>query len=183
MEFLDGRQLADLIDEHPQLPASWAAALGAQIAAGLAAAHAEGVIHRDLKPANVMLLPGGLVKVLDFGMGRIVDDTDGSRLTSSGVTVGTARYMAPEQFHASAVTPAADLYALGCVLFELLTGVPPFHSESRATNSARSTCTEPRRRCATLRQDVPDDWSCWSTGCWPRSRPTVRRARSSSATR
>ena len=156
MEFLDGRQLADLIDEHPQLPASWAAALGAQIAAGLAAAHAEGVTHRDLKPANVMLLPGGLVKVLDFGLGRMVDDTGGSRLTSSGVTVGTARYMAPEQFHTSAVTPAADLYALGCVLFELLTGVPPFHSAS-PLELGQKHCTETPPPLRTLRQDVPRD--------------------------
>lgn len=156
MEFLDGRQLADLIDEHPQVPASWAAALGAQVASGLAAAHADGVIHRDLKPANVMVVPGGLVKVLDFGLGQIVDDADGDRVTSSGVTVGTARYMAPEQFRSSRVTQAADLYALGCVLFELLTGVPPFHSESPFELGEKHRTEQPPPVSA-LRRDVPRD--------------------------
>ncbi|MDN5748756.1 MAG: protein kinase, partial [Pseudonocardia sp.] len=142
MELLDGRQLADLIDEQPQVPASWAAALGAQIASGLAAAHAKNVIHRDLKPSNVMVLPGGQVKVLDFGLGQLVED-NGSRMTSSGATVGTARYMAPEQFRDSTVTPAADLYALGCVLFELINGVPPFHSESPLELGRKHTTEQP----------------------------------------
>ncbi|MGW1491634.1 protein kinase domain-containing protein [Streptomyces sp. NPDC002402] len=130
MELLDGETLRDLIEEERQLPVSWAAAIGAQIASGLAAAHTAGVVHRDLKPANVMLTRGGIVKVLDFGMGRIADDPDETRLTSTGVSVGTARYMAPEQFEARQVTQAADLYALGCVLYEMLLGVPPFTSES-----------------------------------------------------
>jgi len=156
MELLDGRTLRDLVAEHPQLPVSWVAALGAQIADGLSAAHNAGVIHRDLKPSNVMLLRGGLVKVLDFGMGRIVDDVDGDRLTSTGVTVGTARYMAPEQFLASTVTQAADLYALGCVLFELLTGVPPFHSES-SHELGQKHLVEPAPPVRLLRSDVPED--------------------------
>ncbi|WP_435189630.1 protein kinase domain-containing protein [Streptomyces sp. bgisy126] len=126
MELLDGHPLADLIDEEPQLPVSWAAAIGAQIASGLAAAHTAGVVHRDLKPANVMLTGDGTVKVLDFGMGSIVDDPDQTRLTSTGVGVGTARYMAPEQFRAERVSGLADLYALGCILYELLIGQPPF---------------------------------------------------------
>ncbi|PXY27885.1 protein kinase domain-containing protein [Prauserella muralis] len=154
MEFLDGRSLRDLVSERAQSPVSWVAALGAQIADGLAATHAAGVIHRDLKPSNVMVVRGGVVKVLDFGMGRIADDT--TRLTSSGVTVGTARYMAPEQFQASAVGPAADLYALGCVLFELLTGVPPFHSES-AHELGHKHLTEAPPPVRPLRPDVPLD--------------------------
>lgn len=130
MELLDGHPLADLIDEEPQLPVSWAAAVGAQIAAGLAAAHTAGVVHRDLKPANVMLTGDGTVKVLDFGMGSIVDDPDQTRLTSTGVSVGTARYMAPEQFRAERVSASADLYALGCILYELLIGRPPFSART-----------------------------------------------------
>ncbi|GAA1086721.1 protein kinase domain-containing protein [Nocardiopsis metallicus] len=126
MELLDGHTLRDLNDDAPQLPVSWAAAFGAQMADALYAAHAEGVIHRDLKPANVMVTRGGLVKVLDFGMGLIVDDPDATKLTSTHTTVGTARYMAPEQFEGGKVSRAADLYALGCVLYELLSGAPPF---------------------------------------------------------
>ncbi|MGA5066364.1 protein kinase domain-containing protein [Streptomyces exfoliatus] len=116
---------ADLVADKPQLPISWAA-IATPMVEGLKAAHVEGVVHRDLKPRNVMFTRGGLVKVLDFGMGRIVDDPDGTKLTSTGVTVGTARSMALEQFQGGAVTPAADLYALGCVLYEMLLGVPPF---------------------------------------------------------
>ncbi|MBY8855416.1 protein kinase [Nocardia sp. CA2R105] len=156
MEFLDGRSLRDLVEEHAHLPISWVAGLGAQIADGLAAAHASGVIHRDLKPSNIMVLPGGVVKVLDFGMGRIVNDEREARLTSTGVTVGTARYMAPEQFRASAVGPAADLYALGCVLFELLTGVPPFHSES-AHELGQKHLTEQPPPLLPQRPDVPKE--------------------------
>src|SRR5262245_42919480 len=130
MEYLDGKTLADLIAEEGRLSVAWSAAVGAQIAAALDAAHRASVVHRDLKPSTVMLTGGGQVKVLDFGVGLILDDVDGGRLTSSDATLGTARYMAPEQVRSSAVTPAADLYALGCVLYETLTGQPPFDGEN-----------------------------------------------------
>ncbi|RSN31738.1 DEAD/DEAH box helicase [Amycolatopsis sp. WAC 01416] len=156
MELLDGRSLRDLGVEHPQLPISWAAALGAQIADALSAAHAHKVVHRDLKPANVMVLNGGAVKVLDFGMGRIINSTEDDRITSTGVTVGTARYMAPEQFRASTVGQAADLYALGCVLFELLTGVPPFHSAS-SHELGQKHLDEVAPSVKLIRSDVPDE--------------------------
>ncbi|MET7286454.1 protein kinase [Streptomyces sp. NPDC005573] len=154
MEFLDGEPLRELIAEERQLPVSWAAAIGAQIAAGLAAAHAAGVVHRDLKPANVVLTQGGTVKVLDFGMGSIVEDPDQTRLTSTGVSVGTARYMAPEQCQAKQVTQAADLYALGCVLYEMLVGVPPFSSES-AYELARKHVNEDPSPIRAIRSDIP----------------------------
>ncbi|MBA2946497.1 protein kinase domain-containing protein [Streptomyces himalayensis] len=156
MELLDGETLRDLVEEERQLPVSWAAAIATQIADGLTAAHSAGIVHRDLKPANVMLTRGGMVKVLDFGMGRIVDDPDEARLTSTGVTVGTARYMAPEQFEAKQVTQAADLYALGCVLYEMLVGVPPFTSESPyelAVKHVGDTPTPVRL----IRSDVPSE--------------------------
>ncbi|MFF4587309.1 protein kinase [Streptomyces sp. NPDC001388] len=157
MEYLDGESLRDLIEEESQLPIPWAAAIGAQIAAGLAAAHAQGVVHRDLKPANVMLTRGGgTVKVLDFGMGSIVDDPDQTRLTSTGVSVGTARYMAPEQCQAKQVTQAADLYALGCVLYEMLVGVPPFTSESAYELAERHVHQEPSPVRA-IRPEVPTE--------------------------
>jgi tRNA A-37 threonylcarbamoyl transferase component Bud32 len=130
MEFIDGMTLASLLDEAERLPVAWAAAIGAQIATGLDAAHKAGVVHRDLKPSNVMFTTAGVVKVLDFGVGLILDDVDGGRLTSSDVTVGTARYMAPEQATQRSVTAAADLYALGCVLYEMLAGAPPFDGDT-----------------------------------------------------
>ena len=97
MEYVPGMTLADLIAKEDRLRVAWAAAIGAQIAAGLAVAHRASVVHRDLKPSNVMITPDGVVKVLDFGVGLILDDVDGEPLTSSGVTLGTARYMSPEQ--------------------------------------------------------------------------------------
>ncbi|MDX3572291.1 protein kinase domain-containing protein [Streptomyces sp. ID05-47C] len=154
MELLDGHPLADLIDEEPQLPVSWAAALGAQLAAGLAAAHTAGVVHRDLKPANAMLTRDGTVKVLDFGMGSVVDDPDQTRLTSTGVSVGTARYMAPEQFRAERVSASADLYALGCILYELLIGRPPFSARTPYELSEQHQHEQPPR-LTLVRPDLP----------------------------
>ncbi|UYQ65610.1 protein kinase domain-containing protein [Streptomyces peucetius] len=154
MELLDGDTLGDLVDEESQLPIAWAAAIGAQIADGLSHAHTARVIHRDLKPRNVMLTRGGTVKVLDFGMGRIADDPEDARLTSSGVAVGTARYMAPEQFKAGLVTQAADLYALGCVLYEMLTGVPPF-TDGSAYDLAEKHVNAAPTPLRLIRQDVP----------------------------
>ncbi|MEU1672743.1 protein kinase [Streptomyces roseifaciens] len=154
MELLDGHPLADLIDEEPQLPVSWTAAIGAQIAAGLAAAHTAGVVHRDLKPANAMLTRDGTVKILDFGMGSVVDDPDQTRLTSTGVSVGTARYMAPEQFRAERVSAAADLYALGCILYELLIGRPPFSARTPYELAEQHQHEEPPR-LTLVRPDLP----------------------------
>ncbi|MGI5122302.1 protein kinase domain-containing protein [Marinactinospora thermotolerans] len=154
MELLDGHPLTDLIDEEPQLPVSWAAAIGAQIAAGLTAAHTAGVVHRDLKPANVMLTHDGTLKVLDFGMGSIVDDPDQTRLTSTGVSVGTARYMAPEQFRAEHVSAPADLYALGCILYELLIGRPPFSAKTPYELSEQHQHKQPPQ-LTLVRPDLP----------------------------
>ena len=157
MEFIDGVTLSSLLDENGPFPASWAAAIGAQIARALDVAHKAGVVHRDLKPSNVMLGTDGLVKVLDFGVGLILDDIDGGpRLTSSDVTVGTARYMAPEQAtqHAT-VTGAADLYALGCVLYEMLAGAPPFDGDSMYEVMNRHIEQKPLP-VRELRGDVPE---------------------------
>ncbi|MGW2179603.1 protein kinase domain-containing protein [Streptomyces sp. NPDC001732] len=154
MELLDGHTLADLIGEEPQLPVSWAAAVGAQIASGLAAAHTAGVVHRDLKPANVMLTQDGTVKILDFGMGSIVDDPDQTRLTSTGVSIGTARYMAPEQFRAERVSALADLYALGCILYELLVGQPPFSARTPYELSEQHQHEQPPS-LSLVRPDLP----------------------------
>ncbi|MCF3960413.1 protein kinase domain-containing protein [Streptomyces fuscigenes] len=154
MELLDGNPLADLIDEEPQLPVSWVAALGAQMSGGLAAAHTAGVVHRDLKPANVMLTRDGTVKILDFGMGSVVDDPDQTRLTSTGVSVGTARYMAPEQFRAEPVSASADLYALGCILYELLIGRPPFSARTAYELSEQHQHEQPPQ-LKLVRPDLP----------------------------
>ncbi|WP_052434168.1 protein kinase domain-containing protein [Streptacidiphilus melanogenes] len=158
MEYLDGQPLSWMLqscrDTRTNVPVSWAAAISAQIAAGLHAAHLAGVVHRDLKPGNAMLLRGGVVKVLDFGMGLIVDDPDTTRLTSTDATVGTAMYMAPEQALGRPATPATDLYALGCVLYELLANVAPFTGGS-GFELMRKHVDQPPTPVRTLRGAVP----------------------------
>ena len=121
MELCEGEDLAARIRREGPLEAAEAARLAAQIAVALTAAHGRGVIHRDLKPSNV-LFAGNDVKVADFGLARTAD----SAMTHAGAVMGTPSYMAPEQTRGAAVDARADLYALGCVLFEMLTGRPPY---------------------------------------------------------
>ncbi|GAA2431310.1 hypothetical protein GCM10010191_51360 [Actinomadura vinacea] len=127
MELLEGRDLRTVLGVAPGgLPVPQAVSLAAQVAEGLAAAHARGVVHRDVKPANLLILADGRVKICDFGIAWLGDTT--TRLTTDGSVIGTPRYMAPEQFGGE-VGPRTDLYSLGCVLHELLTGRPPFKAE------------------------------------------------------
>jgi eukaryotic-like serine/threonine-protein kinase len=121
MEHVDGETLADTLTRRGTLPADEASALGAQAARALAAAHAAGLVHRDVKPHNLLLRRDGLLKLGDFG---IAVGLDGTRLTLAGTVLGTAAYLAPEQARAEEVTAAADVYALGLVLAELVTGRP-----------------------------------------------------------
>jgi serine/threonine protein kinase len=128
MELVDGCTLGDLIAEQGPLPVGWAAAIAGQVAAVLSIAHQREVLHRDIKPQNVMLTRDGTAKVLDFGIAGII----GQAITSTGVAVGTPGYMAPEQLHNLPATPRTDLYALGCLLYEMLAGEPVFTATSPA---------------------------------------------------
>ncbi|WP_031468246.1 serine/threonine-protein kinase [Sciscionella sediminilitoris] len=125
MQFVDGVTLADVLAEHGPLPVPWAAAIAAQSCAVLAEAHALSICHRDLKPNNLMLRPDGGVTVLDFGL-AVLREADLARFTRAGQLLGTPAYMAPEQIQNGSAGPASDLYALGCVLHEMLTGAPLF---------------------------------------------------------
>jgi serine/threonine-protein kinase len=130
MDFITGEDLKALVDHGP-VPVARAVDLVRQVLSGIAHAHELGIIHRDIKPANLILSQktglGDHVKILDFGLARLQDET--SKLTT-GIVVGTPAYMAPEQIRGTAIDTRADLYACGVVLFELLTGQKPFHSEA-----------------------------------------------------
>jgi predicted ATPase len=130
-ELVDGRTLRSLVGEP--MDVGTAAGIASQIARALAVAHASGIVHRDIKPENVMVRADGYVKVLDFGLARIVPDASAmtiSDYTRPGMVFGTASYMSPEQARGEPAGPAADLFALGIILFEMLTGRRPFTGDS-----------------------------------------------------
>jgi hypothetical protein len=122
MEFLQGRSLREIIDSGVVLPLERIADIAAQVADGLGFAHEHGIVHRDIKPPNVMVLDSGWVKITDFGIALL---PTGSR-TLAGTVFGSPKYMAPEQVVGSRVDGRADVFSLGAVLYEMLTGVPPF---------------------------------------------------------
>ena len=126
MAYVDGGTVRDRLAQGTMEPLE-AALLAAQVAEGLGAAHARGIIHRDVKPGN-LLLADGLVKIADFGVARLADQ---AHITLAGQTVGTYSYMAPEQIRGEEVTPAADLWSLGVVLYEAITGKRPFRGRSQ----------------------------------------------------
>ncbi len=122
-EHVDGETLAEELVRRRRLPPFEVVEVGLQLCSALEAAHAAGLVHRDVKPQNVLRRPDGRLKLADFGIARSLD---ASRLTEIGTVLGTAAYVAPEQARGEPVTPAADVYALGVLLFELLTGRTPF---------------------------------------------------------
>ncbi|MFJ5231405.1 protein kinase [Kitasatospora sp. NPDC088391] len=154
MELLDGRDLATVLREHPDgLPVHRAADVLARTAAALAHAHARGIVHRDVKPPNLMLLPDGRVKVCDFGIAGFV--RGGSGLTRAGSVLGTPDYMAPEQWRSADIDGRTDLYALGCVLYVLLTGTTPFPRRPDFWAAMYDHLETPPPRLAALRPGVP----------------------------
>jgi eukaryotic-like serine/threonine-protein kinase len=127
MECVEGATLADEVKERGQLEPAEVVDLGLQICGGLEHAHAAGVVHRDIKPQNLLLRADGTVKIADFGIARAAETT---RLTQIGSVLGTAAYLSPEQALGEEVTAAADIYSLGCVLYELLTSRTPYLFET-----------------------------------------------------
>jgi serine/threonine protein kinase len=149
MELVEGETLAERIAAEGPLPWREAFAIGEQVARALAAAHAHGLVHRDVKPANVLLGRGGRAKVTDFGIAKAASS---ATLTRTGMVLGSANYVAPEQAKGDDVGPAADQYSLGCVLFEAVTGRPPYGGANPvaiATQHVSSPVPDPR-------QDLPD---------------------------
>ena len=140
MEYVDGETLAELVARRGPLPPDEAAELGIQACRGLAAVHAAGLVHRDVKPQNLLLRRDGVLKLGDFG---IAFGLEGTRLTMAGTVLGTAAYLAPEQARGEEVTASADVYGVGAVLYELLTGRPPRAPSSIAELAATATIEPP----------------------------------------
>jgi serine/threonine-protein kinase len=139
MELVAGRTLRQVLDEAGILPPAEATGIAAAVCEGLEVAHASGLVHRDIKPANVVV-SGGEVKVLDFGIAR-AEGTAG--LTRTQTVLGTAAYLSPEQASGRPAGPQSDLYSLGCVLFEMLTGEPPFTADSAVGLAYRHVHDDP----------------------------------------
>ncbi|MCP2168989.1 Stk1 family PASTA domain-containing Ser/Thr kinase [Goodfellowiella coeruleoviolacea] len=129
MEYVDGRTLRDIVKSQGPLPGKRAMEVMADVCAALDFSHRHGIVHRDVKPANIMITKTGAVKVMDFGIARAVADGQAA-VTQTAAVIGTAQYLSPEQARGEAVDARSDVYAAGCVLFELLTGEPPFTGDS-----------------------------------------------------
>jgi|GEM_PF-4839795 serine/threonine protein kinase len=134
-EFIDGGTVGGLLARQGEMPAAVAAEVVMQVLAGLEHAHTHGVIHRDLKPENLLLTSTGVVKIADFGIARVAEG--GTKLTSTGMLIGTAGYMSPEQARGLKLDARSDLYAVGIILYELLTGKNPYESDNPATSLTR----------------------------------------------
>jgi len=146
MEFLDGETLRDRL-RRGAIPVRQSIDSAVQIANGLAAAHRKGLVHRDLKPENVFLTRDGVVKILDFGLVKVIDELDPSssdqKQTQPGTIVGTAAYMAPEQIRGEPLDLRADIFSFGVVLYEMLTGEQPFHGDTAVDTMSQILNDEP----------------------------------------
>ncbi|WP_310720296.1 serine/threonine-protein kinase [Streptomyces lydicus] len=154
MQYVEGADLSDHLAEHDPYPWPWAVSVAAQLCAVLASVHAVPIVHRDLKPRNVMIRPDGSLVVLDLGIASALD-TDTTRLTHTGSPIGSPAYMAPEQAMGGAVGPHTDLYALGVLLHELLSGEVPFAGSTALGVLHRHLHEEPVP-VRHLRPDVPE---------------------------
>jgi eukaryotic-like serine/threonine-protein kinase len=161
MEFVEGETLAHRLRREGALDPDLAGRIAEEVATALQAAHDRGLVHRDVKPGNVMIDPEGRIKVMDFGIARAAaDDT----LTQTGAVLGTAAYLSPEQARGDRVDARSDLYSLGCVLYEMLGGRPPFTGESPVSIAYRHV------------NDAPDPPSAHHPGVPPELEAVVMRA-------
>jgi beta-lactam-binding protein with PASTA domain/tRNA A-37 threonylcarbamoyl transferase component Bud32 len=155
MEYIDGRPLDDIVHRDGALLPERAAEIASDVALALSRAHTGGLVHRDVKPSNIMITANGQTKVTDFGIARAVTGNGDQTVTQTGMVIGTAAYLSPEQAQGRPVDARSDVYALGCVLYEMLAGRPPFTGESPlsiAYKHVREDAVPPSR----VNSDVPD---------------------------
>ncbi|MEV0840129.1 Stk1 family PASTA domain-containing Ser/Thr kinase [Actinocatenispora sera] len=155
MEFVSGRTLKEVLTAEGPLPPKSALEITADVCSALEFSHRHGIIHRDIKPGNIMLTDAGQVKVMDFGIARAVASTT-TTMTQTSAVIGTAQYLSPEQARGETVDARSDVYATGCVLFELLTGQPPFTGDSPVSVAYQHVREEPKPP-SQRNPDVPPD--------------------------
>ncbi|MCW2701644.1 MAG: pknB [Blastococcus sp.] len=143
MEYVEGETLRDVIRREGQLSTERAMSLSADVCGALDFSHRNGIVHRDVKPGNVMITPEGAVKVMDFGIARAVSDS-AATMTSTAAVIGTAQYLSPEQARGEGVDARSDVYSVGCMLFELVTGAPPFTGDSPVAVAYQHVREDPR---------------------------------------
>lgn len=153
MELVDGSSLAQHLEAHGALDPGESRAIASSVLGALAAAHAAGIVHRDVKPANILLGRDGTVKLADFGIAKRLDELPGD-VTVLGNLIGTPKYLAPEQVGGHPATPASDVYAVGVVLYEMLSGEPPFDADTPMA-TALAHREEPVPDLTLVRPDVP----------------------------
>ena len=151
MEFLQGRELRDILSEEKRLPVSQVISIARQVAHGLSYAHEHGIVHRDVKPSNIMLIRDGLVKITDFGIARMPSSTI---RTQAGVVLGSPKYMSPEQVLGTSIDQRSDIFSLGVMLYEMLVGRAPFAGDSVNAVMYQTMHTDPPPP-GTLNPEVP----------------------------
>ncbi|MGF1579085.1 MAG: serine/threonine-protein kinase [Gemmataceae bacterium] len=155
LEFIEGRNLGEVVEQRGPLPITEAVDYGVQAACGLAYAHHHGIVHRDVKPTNLLLTNEGIVKLADLGLARFFSEEQNADLTLKGLAIGTPEFMAPEQAEDAATAgPKSDLYSLGATLFHLLTAKLPIRGSSYF-HKIKELLTAPPRPLAEVRPDVP----------------------------
>ncbi|MDO5701037.1 MAG: Stk1 family PASTA domain-containing Ser/Thr kinase [Bowdeniella nasicola] len=154
MEYVEGHTVRDLLQEGAAVPIDEAVQIVSGVLGALDYAHRVGIVHRDIKPGNIMLTPAGDVKVMDFGIARAMADSQAT-MTQANAVVGTAQYLSPEQARGEVVDARSDLYSTGCLLFELLTGQPPFAGDS-AVAIAYQHVRETPRTPSSIAPDIPE---------------------------
>ncbi|WP_432152474.1 serine/threonine-protein kinase [Streptomyces sp. bgisy029] len=175
MELVEGQSLGDLLAAQERVHPEQVARIAGEAAAGLAAAHRQGIVHRDIKPGNLMLDADGSVKIGDFGIAQFVDDPS-TALTTAGHIVGTSLYLAPERALGRTADSASDMYSLGCVVYQLLLGQPPFTSDTATATLYQHVDTPP----VPLRQrgvDISAAFDAYLLGLLakkPEERPTAQ---------
>jgi serine/threonine-protein kinase len=153
MPYVEGESLRDRLERERQLPVDEALRIACEVADGLHHAHEHGVIHRDIKPANIMLSDGH-ARIADFGVARAIEEAGGQKVTATGLAVGSPVYMSPEQATGEPADRRSDVYSLGCVLYEVLAGEPPFTGPT-AQAVLRRKLVEPAHSLKALREGVP----------------------------